>query len=154
MSNMPCSRTPARQSSADLLARLYGDFRRDKGVVPHIETFEAQSLQHSCLRPVGSITLCLTFGITPASPRLSSRWLGLPCRYGVLTRRNKRPCPAARRVDGILWQFRIMFVSLFPAGFPPVPQYLIHAAIVSTPLTEPCLRYLRTRLLTRTLHNH
>ena len=27
------------------------------------------------LRPVGSITLCLTFGITPASPRLSSRWL-------------------------------------------------------------------------------
>ena len=75
MSNMPCSRTPARQSSADHLALLYRDFRRVKGVVPHIETFEAQSLQQSCLRPVGSMTLCLTFGITPASPRLSFRWL-------------------------------------------------------------------------------
>ncbi len=75
MSNMPCSRTLARHSSADHLALLYGDFRRDKGVVSRIETFEAQSLQHTCLRPVGSMTLCLTFGINPASPRLSFRWL-------------------------------------------------------------------------------
>jgi len=43
--------------------------------------------------------------------------------------------------------------SLFPAGFPPVPQYPFHTAIVITPLTEPCLRYLRTRLLNIILHS-
>jgi len=43
--------------------------------------------------------------------------------------------------------------SLFPAGFPPVPQYPLHTAIVITTLTEPCLRYSRTRLLNNTLHS-
>jgi len=44
MSNMPCSRTPARQDSTDHLALPYGDFRWDNGVVSRIESFEAQSL--------------------------------------------------------------------------------------------------------------
>jgi len=47
------------------------------------------------LRPVGSFPLCLIFGITPADPRFTSRWVANPNLRGALTRQNKRPCPAA-----------------------------------------------------------
>ena len=47
------------------------------------------------LRPVGSLPLCLIFGITPADPRFASRRVANPYRSGSLTHQNKRPCPAA-----------------------------------------------------------
>ena len=35
-----------------------------------------------------------------------------------------------------------------PPGFPAVPRYFVHTGLSRPPLSEPCLRYLRTRLLT------
>jgi len=92
---MPCSRTPAGQNSADHPAPLYGDFRRVKGVVPRIETFEAQSLQHSWLTACWLDYPVLNFWDYSRQPKALFPVAGLPCRYGGLTRRNKRPGPAA-----------------------------------------------------------
>jgi len=50
------------------------------------------------LRPVGSLHLCLIFGITPADPRFTSRPVANLYRGGTLARQTKRPCPAALQV--------------------------------------------------------
>ena len=91
---MPCSRTPTRQTSADHLALAHDDVRRVKGVVPRIETFEALSLQLSltacCLDPP-----VLDLWDYSRRPKVLFPVAGLPCRSGLHTRRNLRPCPDA-----------------------------------------------------------
>ncbi len=44
-------------------------------------------------------------------------------------------------------QDEVCFLCL-PPGFPAVPRYFVHTGLSHPPLSEPCLRYLRTRLLT------
>ena len=44
-------------------------------------------------------------------------------------------------------QDEVCFLCL-PPGFPAVPQYFVHTRLSRPPLSEPCLRYSRTRLLT------
>jgi hypothetical protein len=72
----------------------HGDFRRVKGVVPRIEIFEAQSLQLAltacCLDPP-----VLNLWDYSRRPEVLFPVAGLPCRGGIHSRRNLRPCPDA-----------------------------------------------------------
>ncbi|MES9881098.1 MAG: hypothetical protein ABW185_09475 [Sedimenticola sp.] len=90
---------PGEIGSTDHLVLRYGDFHRVKGVVSHMVTFEAQSLQLAltayCLNP-----LVLDLSDYSRRPKvlfpvagLPCRSVaGLPCRCGLLSRRNTRPC--------------------------------------------------------------
>ena len=55
-------------------------------------------------------------------------------------------CLSSRRGASKL-QDEFCFLCL-PPGFPAVPRYFVHTGLSRPPLSEPCLRYSRTRLLT------
>ena len=108
---------PGETGSTDHLVLRYGDFRRVKGVVSRMVTFEAQSLQLAltayCLDP-----LVLNLWGHPRRPKVLFPVAGLPCRSGVLTRRNTRPCLDARRVD----RFLPIIVFAIPDTFLGTPR--------------------------------
>ncbi len=91
---MPSSPTPGKQYSTCQCALYYGGFHYPKGVTLPIGVFEAQYVQlmltACCL---GSPVLNLWD--YSRRPRVLYPVADLPCRNGIHTRWNIRPCPAA-----------------------------------------------------------
>ncbi len=89
ISNMPSSTTPEKQCITRQYAMCCFDFHVfNRVILPSYKSYRGSIRSTLCLRPVVLITLCLTFGITPAGPTISTWWLACLARVGLTPTRT------------------------------------------------------------------